>query len=164
MNAKRRQVICDLSKSPVTISKGAMQWMAGDVSATTGVKGAGDLIGKAFKGSVTGESAIKPEYQGTGTLVLEPTYKHLLVVDLAEWNGSITLDDGLFKASEASVKHKLAKRDNISSAMLGGQGLFNLELQGEGVVVLESLVPREELIEITLQNDVIKIDGNLAIA
>lgn len=44
MNAKRRQVICDLSKSPVTISKGAMQWMAGDVSATTGVKGAGDLL------------------------------------------------------------------------------------------------------------------------
>ena len=74
MNIRKRQVICELSKSHVTVQAGAMQWMAGNVSATTGVKGVGDLIGKAVRGKVTGESAIKPEYTGDGTLVLEPTY------------------------------------------------------------------------------------------
>ncbi len=55
----------------------------------------GDLFGKAVRGKVTGESAIKPEYTGDGILVLEPTYRHILLVDLKDWNGSIVLDDGL---------------------------------------------------------------------
>ena len=47
-------------------------------------------------------------------------------------------------------------RSNISSAVLGGEGLFNLKLVGNGLAVLESPVPREELIEITLDNDQVK--------
>ena len=39
MNVKKRQLICDLSKSPVTIQSGAMQWMLGNVHATTGFIG-----------------------------------------------------------------------------------------------------------------------------
>ncbi|MBP3544095.1 MAG: AIM24 family protein, partial [Lachnospiraceae bacterium] len=66
MNVRKRQVICDMSKSAVTTQAGAMQWMVGDVNANTGVKGVGDFLGKAMRGSVTGESAIKPEYTGTG--------------------------------------------------------------------------------------------------
>lgn len=42
MNVRKRQVICDLSKSNVTVQAGAMQWMAGNVNATTGIKGVGD--------------------------------------------------------------------------------------------------------------------------
>lgn len=73
MNVRKRQVICDLSQSDIILQAGAMQWTVGNVNATTGVKGVGDLFGKAIRSSVTGESAIKPEYTGNGTLVLEPT-------------------------------------------------------------------------------------------
>lgn len=163
MNVKRRQVVCDISKSNVTVQAGAMQWMAGDVKATTGIKGVGDLLGKAVRGSVTGESAIKPEYTGTGTLVLEPTYKHILLIDVADWNSSVVLDDGLFLACESTLKHKAVMRSNLSSAALGKEGLFNLGIQGKGILCLESHCPKEELIEITLQNDVLKVDGNFAI-
>ena len=124
----------------------------------------GDLFGKAVRGKVTGESAIKPEYTGDGVLVLEPTYRYLLLEDVSDWNGSIVLDDGLFLACESSLKHKAVMRSNISSAVAGGEGLFNLGLSGSGVVCLESVSPREELIEITLNNDVLKVDGNMAIA
>ena len=164
MNVRKRQVICDLSKSTVTTQAGAMQWTVGDVNATTGVKGVGDFFGKALRGSVTGESAIKPEYTGSGTLVLEPTYKHILLVDVADWNGSIVLDDGLFLACESSLKHKAVPRSNLSSAALGNEGLFNLGIQGSGILCLESVSPKEELIEIELKDDVLKIDGNMAIA
>ncbi len=164
MNVRKRQVICDLSKAAVTLQAGAMQWTAGNVNATTGIKGVGDLFGKAVRGKVTGESAIKPEYTGDGILVTEPTYRYILLEDLNDWNGSIVLDDGLFLASEASLKHKAVMRSNLSSAVAGGEGLFNLGLTGSGVVCLESNSPREELIEITLQNDVVKIDGNMAVA
>lgn len=164
MNVRKRQVVCDLSKANITVQAGAMQWMAGNVNATTGIKGVGDLLGKAVRGSVTKESAIKPEYTGNGTLVLEPTYKHILLIDVADWNGSIILDDGLFLACESTLKHKTVMRSNLSSAVAGNEGLFNLGIQGNGVLCLESFCPAEELIEISLDNDVLKIDGNMAIA
>src|SRR5690625_5445185 len=91
-----------------------MQWMEGDVHATTGIKGVGDFIGKSFRGSVTKESAIKPEYTGTGKLVLEPTYKYIILIDVSNWNDSIVIEDGLFLASESQLKHKIAKRANFS--------------------------------------------------
>lgn len=164
MNIRKRQVVCDLSVSNVTVQAGAMQWMAGNVNATTGIKGVGDLFGKALRGSVTGESAIKPEYTGDGTLVLEPTYKHILLIDTKDWGGSIVLDDGLFLACDANLKHKAVMRSNLSSAALGNEGLFNLGIQGVGTLCLESFCPKEELIEVELQNDVLKVDGNFAIA
>lgn len=164
MNVRRRQLVCDLSQAPVTIQAGAMQWMAGDVNATTGVTGAGDLFGKALRGAVTKESAIKPEYVGTGTLVLEPTYRYILLIDVADWGNSIVLDDGLFLACYSSLKHRTVMRSNISSAVAGNEGLFNLGIEGYGALALESPCPKEELIEITLNNDVLKIDGNMALA
>lgn len=164
MNVRKRQVICNVEKSNVTVQAGAMQWTVGNVNATTGIKGVGDLLGKAMRGSVTGESAIKPEYTGSGTLVLEPTYKHILLIDVNDWNGSIVLDDGLFLACESSLKHKTVMRSNLSSAVAGNEGLFNLGIQGSGILCLESPCPKEELIEITLNNDVLKVDGNFAIA
>lgn len=164
MNVRKRQVLCDLGQADITIQAGAMQWMVGDVKATTGVKGVGDLLGKAIRGKATGESAIKPEYTGSGTLVLEPTYKHLILMDAAEWNGSVVLDDGLFLACDSRLQHKAVMRSNFSSAVAGGEGLFNLSLNGTGVFCIESDCPKEELVEITLKDDVLKVDGNFAIA
>ena len=164
MNVRKRQVACDVGVSNVTVQAGAMQWTVGNVNATTGVKGVGDLLGKALRGSVTGESAIKPEYTGSGILVLEPTYKHILLIDTADWGGNVVLDDGLFLACDSRLKHKAVMRSNLSSAALGNEGLFNLGIQGNGILCLESRCPKEELVEVELNNDVLKVDGNFAIA
>ena len=164
MNVRKRQVICNLAVSPVTVQSGSMQWMIGNVNATTGIKGVGDLFSKAVRGKVTGESAIKPEYTGNGQMILEPTYKHIILLNLEEWNGSIVLDDGLFLACESKLQQKAVMRTNVSSAIAGNEGLFNLGIQGNGVLCIESPCPEEELIEIELENDVLKIDGNMAIA
>lgn len=164
MNVRKRQVLCDLSKAQVTVQAGAMQWTVGDVNATTGIKGVGDLLGKAVRGKASGESAIKPEYTGSGMMMLEPTYKHLILMDAAEWGGAVVLDDGLFLACDSRLKHKAVMRSSFSSAVAGGEGLFNLSLNGSGVFCIEADCPREELIEVTLENDVLKIDGNYAVA
>ncbi len=164
MNIRRRQIVCDVSKSNVTVQSGAMQWMVGDVRATTGIKGAGDLLSKAVRSKMTEESTIKPEYTGDGVLVLEPTYKHIILLDVSDWNGSVVLEDGMFLACESSLKQKAVMRSTFSSAVAGNEGLFNLGLQGKGVVCLESPVPRGELVEITLEDDVLKVDGNQVIA
>lgn len=163
MNVRKRQVLIELKDNAYTISAGAMQWTSGSVVMAADVKGIGDFLGKALSSKVTKESAIKPKYQGNGLLMLEPTYKHILLEDVSEWGG-IVLDDGLFLACESKVQQKVVARTNLSSAMLGNEGLFNLCLKGEGIAVLESPVPRDELIEFVLQNDEVRIDGNYAIA
>ena len=159
MNVRRRQVVIQLNRytySEYITSSGALQWMAGNIESKTNVKGVGDFLGKAIKGSVTSESTVKPKYHGTGLLALEPTYNYILLEDVSDWNGSIVLEDGLFLACEATLENNVVMRSNLSSAVLGGEGLFNLKLSGKGIAVLESPVPREELIEIKLENDQIK--------
>ena len=165
MNVRRRQIVIELDKEhSAIIQAGAMQWMGGDIQATTGVKGIGDLFGKALKGAVTKETAIKPEYVGHGYLVLEPTYKYVLLKDISEWGSSgMTIEDGMFLACDSHVQNKIVARKNVSSAVLGGEGFFNLSLHGTGTVALESNVLEEELIEIILEDDELKIDGNLAV-
>ena len=164
MNVRRRQVLIEIDKDhSAVIQAGDMQWMGGHVEATTGVKGIGDLFGKALKGAVTKESAVKPEYIGDGYLVLEPTYKHIILQDISSWGPvGMTIEDGMFLACDSRVKRDIVTRKNLSSAVLGGEGLFNMSLRGNGVVALESNVPEEELIEIELENDELKIDGNMA--
>ena len=165
MGVRRKQVVIDIDKDhSAIIQAGAMQWMGGNVRATSGVKGIGDFLGKAIKGAVTKETAVKPEYVGEGCLVLEPTYKYIILADIGKWGpAGMTIEDGMFLACDANVKSKVVARKNLSSAVLGGEGLFNLSLQGNGIAALESNVPEDELIEVILENDELKIDGNLAV-
>ena len=165
MHVRRRQVVIDIDKDhSAVIQAGAMQWMGGNVQATSGVKGIGDFLGKALKGAVTKETAVKPEYVGEGCLILEPTYKYIILADIGKWGSAgMTIEDGMFLACDANVKSKVVARKNLSSAVLGSEGLFNLSLQGNGVAALESNVPEDELIEVLLENDELKIDGNLAV-
>lgn len=164
MNCRKRQVLCKLNGNAVKVQAGAMQWTTSQVSMETGVKGAKDFFGKALKSVATNESVVKPIFSGNGLLMLEPTFRYIILEDLSTWGEGMVLDDGLFLACDANVKEEIVRRTNASSAMLGGEGLFNLSLSGNGVAVLESSVPREELIEFQLNNDEVRIDGNMAIA
>ncbi len=165
MNICRRQAVIQMDGSfGVTLQAGAMQWMGGSIQMKSGVKGVGDFFGKLVKSAVTNEGPIKPEYQGEGILVLEPTYKYLILEDIGAWGSQgMVMEDGMFVACQSNLQQKVVARKSISSAVLGGEGLFNLSLVGDGIAVLESNVPREELIEINLQDDELKIDGNLAV-
>lgn len=164
MNCRKRQVLCNLNGNSVKVQAGAMQWTAGNVIMDSGVKGAKDFFGKALKGLATGESTAKPIYQGNGYVMFEPTYKYIILEDISAWGSGMVLDDGLFLACDSTIQEEVIARSNVSSALLGGEGLFNLSLSGQGIAVLESSVPREELIEIALDNDEVRIDGNMAIA
>jgi len=163
MNIRRRQVLIELNGNAYTVQAGAMQWTSGAVSMTSGIKGVGDFLGKALSSKMTKESAVKPEYSGSGLLMLEPTYKHILLENIANWGGMV-LEDGLFLACSSGVKQNVVARTSLSSAVAGNEGLFNLCLSGTGIAILESPVPRKELIEFNLENDEVKIDGSMAIA
>lgn len=165
MNIRPRQLVVDLSKTyGIYLQAGAMQWMSGSNKLSSGIKGVGDLGKKFLKSKVTGETTIKPEYSGDGYLITEQTYKHLILLDLNEWNNNLMLDDGLFLAAEKSIELTVQRRTNLSSALAASEGLFNTVLVGSGYVCLESRIPFKELIVIELENDTVSIDGPMAIA
>ncbi|MFD2881612.1 AIM24 family protein [Paenibacillus rhizoplanae] len=114
-----------------------------------------------LSGAATGTSAVKPLYKGTGTILLETTYNYLWLIDVD--NDHIVIDDGMFLACETTLDISVAARKNISSAVLGGEGLFNLSARGKGILALEAPIPSEEAVVVELQNDVLKVDGNFAL-
>ena len=80
---------------------------------------------KALKEVVIKETAVKPEYVGEGCLVLEPTYKYILLVDVAKWGEEgMTIEDGMFLGSDGNVKNKIVTRKDVLSAVLGAEKDF----------------------------------------
>lgn len=165
MNVRPRQLVVDLSKTVgIYLQAGAMQWMSGDNKLSSGITGIGDFGKKYLKSKVTGETTVKPEYSGNGYLVTEQTYKHLILLDLDDWDNNLMIDDGLFLAAEKSVELLVKRRTNLSSAAAAAEGLFNSVLSGKGFICLESKIPFKELIIIELNNETVSIDGPMAIA
>ena len=176
MNVKRRQGLINLNgQNSAILSRGAMQWILGNVQVQNNVKGAGDFFGKVVASKVTGESAIKPLYSGVGIISLEPTFKHLLLEDIANWQGGIVMDDGLFLACDGRLQQKVYKKSfsgALSESFSGKNGtgglinnMFNLSLMGQaGTILLESPVSRNEIIEVYLNNETLTVDGDLVIA
>lgn len=165
MDVRKRQLIADINEDTgIIMQSGAMQIMMGSIEASTNIRGAGDFLRKIAGSTVTKESAIKPHYVGEGRVVLEPTFRYILLEDIADWNGTMVIEDGMFLACEDTVDIKVTARNTVSSAVLGHEGIFNTALFGEGVVAMESPVPSDELIVVDMVDDVVKIDGNMAIA
>jgi uncharacterized protein (AIM24 family) len=166
MNVRLRQVEITLNGSgTVKTQAGAMQMMIGNVEMETGVKSAKGFLGSMVKAAATNETAVKPEYSGCGQVILEPTYKHIILQNVADWGaGGMVIEDGMFLASEGSVVHKVIENtQSLGTALLSNEGLYNLCFTGSGVVALESYVPFDELIEYELDNDVLKVDGSMAV-
>ncbi len=87
MNVRKRQVLIELNDNAFAVQAGSMQWTAGSVSMSSGIKGVGDFFGKALAAKVSNESTAKPEYKGKGLLMLEPTYRHILLEEVSAWGG-----------------------------------------------------------------------------
>lgn len=160
-NIKVRQIAIYLTNDSVKVEPGAMSYFQGNLEMVSGVT-AGNLLGRMFSGAVTGESAAQPEYRGTGMIVLEPSFKYFMVMELQQGE-EIVVDKGMFYAAQGSVEVKPIMQKNVSSALLGGEGLFQMSLKGPGLAVLECAVPMCEIDIIELNNDVLKVDGNFAV-
>lgn len=160
-NIRVRQIALYLNNEKVTIEKGAMSYFQGNIEMVSGVT-LGNALGRLVRGAVTGEQMAQPEYTGTGLLVLEPSFKHFLVLELAP-NESVIIDDGMFYCAQGSVTVKAVSQKNISSALGGGESLFQQQLTGPGIIILESIVPMAEIDIIDLNNDVLRVDGNFAV-
>lgn len=124
--------------------------------------GLGGLLGGVARmaaGSVMGESSSRNIFQGQGVVWTEPTYKHLIIGEKDSQTDSYIIDDGAFYACESSMD--VSPRLMLDARATGGNGMVSPELKGTGFFVLESPVPFEEIEIHTLQNDEMRVDGDL---
>ncbi len=164
VGVRKRHVIAELDGNAVILQSGLMQWFAGDIDVQVTAKGKTDMLKKMVGSRVTGEASVKPKFSGSGIVVLEPTYKYVLLEDISDWGGALIMDDSLFLACEDSLDMNVSSRSSLSSSVMSGEGQFSTSLSGNGVAAIRCPVPREELIVIELENDALRIDGNFAIA
>lgn len=124
--------------------------------------GLGGLLGGVARMAMSrasGESSARNLFQGQGFVWTEPTYKHLIIGEKDTPNDSYLLDDGAFYACESGLD--VSPRMMLDARAFGGNGLVQPELKGTGFFVLESPVPFEEIEIHTLQNDELRVDGDL---
>ncbi len=157
---KLRQTRIFLNGGEVVTEAGALQFMKGNVKMK--VDSSVSSIARGLIGSVlTNESSVKPRYTGVGEVYLEPSYEHYLLIILD--NETLVADKGIFYACESSIDVGVFKQKNISSAVAGGEGLFQTQLKGSGIVVVQSPVTVEEILIYELNNETLQVDGNYSI-
>lgn len=158
---KLKQIRIILEDSSVKLEPGSLSYMKGNIEIKSKQ---GGLIGfgkKIISSKLTGETAFRPTYSGTGEIFLEPSFGHFALLELED--DEIIVSDNMFYASEESLEINAAIQKNVSSAFLGNEGLYQTRIEGSGIVALKIPVPETEIFKCILINDTLRVDGNLAI-
>jgi uncharacterized protein (AIM24 family) len=161
-NIRCRQIALYLLNAGVKVEAGAMSYFQGPLQMTTGIDSMGKAVSQMFTGKLTGEKIVMPEYTGSGILVLEPSFKHFIVMELKQGE-SIVCDKGMFFAASKSINIQPCFAGNVSGSVLGGEGIFQQQITGPGMIILESPVPECEINRVVLNNDILRVDGNFAL-
>jgi uncharacterized protein (AIM24 family) len=159
-----RQVRVRLSSDAIRTEPGALQFHKGriEMESSTGVgSGLGGLMKGALAAARTGETLFKPLYRGTGEVYLEPTFGHLWLLQMNE--ETFYADQGLFFCCEDSVKVEAHKVESFSARMAGGEGRYQTKLSGTGLIVLRIPVPQREIVELSLSDETLQVDGSFAL-
>jgi len=158
---KLKQIRIILEDSSVKLEPGSLSYMKGNIEVKNK---SGGLIGfgkKIISSKLTGETAFKPTYSGTGEIFLEPSFGHFALIELED--DEIIVSDNMFYACEEDIDVNAAMQKNISSTFLGNEGLYQTRIEGNGIVALKVPVPESEIFKCILINDTLKVDGNFAI-
>ncbi len=148
-----------LKNSKVRIEPGALYYMEGnlEMKASTG----GGLLKGLTRKALSGETFFVSEIHGSGVIYLEPTFGHFMLIPVD--NDEYIVDKSLFYAGTSGLDISAAAQKNVSSAVFGGEGLFQTKIKGTGTAVLYSPVPRTEIQEFALEDSRLAVDGNFAL-
>lgn len=158
---KLKQIRIILEDSEVKLEPNSLSYMKGNIEVKNKT---GGLIGfgkKIISSKLTGETAFKPTYSGSGEIFLEPSFGHFALIELED--DEIIVSDNMFYACEDGIDVNAAMQKNISSTFLGNEGLYQTRIEGSGIVALKVPVPESEIFKCILINDTLKVDGNFAI-
>lgn len=158
-NIHLKMVRVTLQNSELLLEPSALYFMKGhlQLESTTGGGIAKGLMRKFLSGETLFQSRIK----GSGEIFLEPSFGHYLLFNIE--NDGLIFDKSSFYCASGGIEVSAKLQSNISSALFGGEGFFQTQASGTGIVVLVSPVPVTELIVYDLAaGEKLSVDGNFA--
>ncbi|MDQ5939788.1 MAG: Transcriptional regulator [Pseudomonadota bacterium] len=154
-----KMVRVTLQNSELLLEPSALYFMRGhlQLESTTGGGIAKGLMRKFLSGETLFQSRIK----GSGDIFLEPSFGHYLLFNIE--NDGLIFDKRAFYCASGGIEVSAKLQQNISSALFGGEGFFQTQARGSGIVVLVSPVPVTELLVYELAaGETLSVDGNFA--
>lgn len=150
-----------LNKSHARIEPGALYYMNGslEIKASTG----GGILKGIGRKMLTGETFFVNEIHGSGEIYLEPTYGHFFLHEISGDEQAVIVDRGLFYGGTSGLDVSASVQKNISSAAFGGEGLFQTKIAGNGISILYSPVPVEEIQKFEIKDSKVSVDGNFTL-
>jgi uncharacterized protein (AIM24 family) len=157
-NIHLKMVRVTLERSGVLIEPGALYFMKGNFQIESTTQGITKGLMRKF---ITGETLFQSHIKGSGEVFLEPTFGHYLMFNIND--DALIFDKGAFYCASSGIEVSAKIQKNISSAIFGGEGFFQTQAKGTGVVVLVSPVPTSELLMYHLEaGEKLSVDGNFA--
>jgi uncharacterized protein (AIM24 family) len=153
-----------LRASSLKIEPGLLHYMHGQLKLSTqssGGKGLTGLVRGKINSLLSGESSHHSVIKGQGTVVLEPTFGHYLLIELE--GEELIADQGVFAAGSEHIDIGVQMQQNVSSSLFGGEGLFQTKVKGRGMVIFNSPVHPGEMTRVDLENETLYVDGNFAV-
>jgi uncharacterized protein (AIM24 family) len=160
-NIHLKMIRITLERSEVLIEPGALYFMKGALQLESNIQqGLSKGLMRKF---TTGETLFQSRIKGSGTIYLEPSFGHYLLFTIEE--NELIVDQSTFYCASAHLEVTAKIQSNISSALFGGEGLFQTQIKGSGLVVLVSPVPAAELLIYQLkEGEKLSVDGNFTFA
>jgi uncharacterized protein (AIM24 family) len=143
-----------LSSSAAIVEAGLMHYMVGHIEMTSQMPSVGGFI----KSALTKEKMVRPRYEGTGELFLEPTFGEVNTLQIS--GDTWILDRGCFMACDPGVEIGMFTNKALTG-LFGGEGFFQTQVTGHGTVLYHSPGPVER---IDLRGETLTVDGSFAVA
>ena len=148
-----------LDKSELLIEPGALYFMKVTLQLESGVQGG--IAKGLMRKFMTGETLFQSRIKGSGEIYLEPSFGHYMLFNIDK--DALILDKRAFHCASAGLEVSAKIQQNVSSALFGGEGFFQTQVKGTGIVVLNSPVPVSELLTYDLAaGEKLSVDGNFA--
>ena len=144
----------NLRNEAVRTEAGAMRYYQGPIE----MKSTMPTVKSFLKSKLSGERAFRPVYQGSGKLVLEPSFMNFYELDLQ--NERYILDRGAYWASDMGVEADMFI-NKVSTSIFSGEGIIQTAVSGTGKVIIQA---PGEIEVIDLRDDRLVVDGSFAVA
>ena len=155
----QRQVRFVLEGSGILLEPGAFLYSRGNLTTAVRQHERGNLLSRALRSAGSGESAFATSFEGRGEVWTELTHQHFVIAELGPGEDFL-LDDRAFFACQQGVTLSTHLHTSLAGA-LSGNGLAQPRLSGQGLFVVESPVPAEEIEVVELRGDEMTLDGDL---
>lgn len=153
----QKMIKATLSGGAIKAESGALHYWRGDITMRSSRLDAGGFL----RSTLSGENVFRPTYSGTGEIFIGPPYfGEFAILQLEEGHPGWVLDRGAYVCSDEGVEVTIYQNSTMN-ALLGGEGLFQTLVRGQGQVVIRAPGTIQAA---DLQGDTLAVDGSFAVA